>query len=166
MAETGTSTGAPLTTGTVKSGYVNGSDMLLYVGDKAIGHCTSHTTTFDTETKDRAVKPEASKGLSSGLWKSTGVTGLSVSISFEGLAFYNETEFGPKELLGAWKTGKPVKVKCMERGATTPYLSGLFVITQVEEEAPANDDTTYKGTLKNAGEPDTIDETQITETAA
>ena len=49
------------TTTTVKNGYVNGSDMLLYIGEKAIGHCTSHTTTFDTETKDRAVKPEASK---------------------------------------------------------------------------------------------------------
>lgn len=157
--------GATSTT-TVKSGYVNGSDMLLYIDDKAIGHCTSHTTTFDTETKDRAVKPEASKGLTSGLWKSTGITGLSITISFEGLAFYNETEFGFKELLKAWRTGKPVKVKCMEREATTPYLSGQFVITQAEEEAPANDDTTYKGTLKNAGEPDSIDESQITETAA
>ncbi len=154
------------TTTTVKNGYVNGSDMLLYIGEKAIGHCTSHTTTFETETKERAVKPEASKNLSAGLWKSTGVTGLSITISFEGLAFYNETEFGPKELLATWKAGKPVEVKCMEREATTPYLSGLFVITQVEEEAPANDDTTYKGTLKNAGQPDTIDETQITETAA
>lgn len=153
-------------TTTVKSGYVNGSDMLLYIGEKAIGHCTSHTTTFDTETKDRAVKPLASKKLSAGLWKSTGVTGLSIAISFEGLAFYNETEFGVKELLATWKAGKSVKVKCMEREATTPYLSGSFVLTQVEEEAPANDDTTFKGTLKNDGEPDSIDETQITETAA
>ena len=95
-------------TTTVKNGYVNGSDMLLYIGEKAIGHCTSHTTTFDTETKDRAVKPEASKKLSAGLWKSTGVTGLSITISFEGLAFYNETEFGVKELLATWKAGKSV----------------------------------------------------------
>lgn len=140
--------------------------MLLYVEDKAIGHCTSHTTTFDTETKERAVKPEASKKMSAGLWKSTGVTGLSITISFEGLGFYNETEFGWKELLAAWKTGKPVKVKCMEREATTPYLTGNFVITQAEEENPANDDTAYKGTMKNDGEPDSIDEKQITETAA
>lgn len=88
------------TTTTVKSGYVNGSDMLLYIGEKAIGHCTSHTTTFDTETKDRAVKPLASKKLSAGLWKSTGVTGLSITISFEGLAFYNESEFGVRHVEG------------------------------------------------------------------
>ena len=40
-----------------KTGYCNGSDMLLYVGGKAIGSCTSHTTTFNSETKERAVKP-------------------------------------------------------------------------------------------------------------
>ena len=42
-----------------KTGYCNGSDMLLYVGGKAIGSCTSHTTTFNSETKERAVKPVA-----------------------------------------------------------------------------------------------------------
>lgn len=150
----------------MKSGFVNGSDMLLYVGDKAVGHCTTHTTTFDTETKERAVKPVATARLSAGLWKGTGVTGLSITILFEGLAFYNETEFGVRELIAAWKAAKPVKVKCMEREAATPYLSGSFVLTQVEEEAPALDDTTYKGTLKNDGEPDSIDEKQITETGA
>ena len=46
---------------TTKTGYVNGSDMLLYIGSKAIGHCTSHTTTFNSETKDRSVKPVASQ---------------------------------------------------------------------------------------------------------
>ena len=28
------------------SGYVNGSDILLSVGGKAVGHCTTHTITF------------------------------------------------------------------------------------------------------------------------
>ena len=43
-----------------EGGYVNGSDMLLYINGKAIGHCSSHTTTFNAETKERAVKPVAS----------------------------------------------------------------------------------------------------------
>lgn len=42
------------------TGYINGSDLLLKVGGKAVGHCTSHTLTFNSETKDRAVKPVAS----------------------------------------------------------------------------------------------------------
>lgn len=146
-----------------KSGYVNGSDLLLYFGEKAVGHCTKHTTTFDTETKERAVKPVASATLAQALWKNSGVTGLKVSISFEGLAFYDETEFGVKDLLGVWSAGKSVEVKCMERGSTDPYLKGKFVLTQLEEDAPAQDDVTYKGTLQNDGAPDTLDATKITQ---
>ena len=40
-----------------KQGYVNGSDLLMSIGGKACGHCTSHTATYNSETKDRAVKP-------------------------------------------------------------------------------------------------------------
>ena len=46
-----------------KNGYCNGSDMLLYVDGKAIGSCTSHTTTFNSETKERAVKPVVSMSI-------------------------------------------------------------------------------------------------------
>ena len=52
-----------------QTGYINGSDILLSVGGKAIGHCTTHTITFNSETKDRAVKPAANQGYSAGLWK-------------------------------------------------------------------------------------------------
>ena len=100
---------------TTKRGYCNGSDMLLYVGGKAVGHCTTHTTTLNSETKDRAVKPVATAAISAGLWKGKGVTGLSVSISAEGLVFYEETESGYKALLTAWNAGTSVEVKCMER---------------------------------------------------
>ena len=149
--------------GTTKSGYCNGSDMLLYIGGKAVGHCTTHTTTLNSETKDRAVKPVASAGISAGLWKGKGVTGLSVSISAEGLVFYDETENGYKSSLAQWKAGKSVQVKCMEReNSDTPYLSGNFVIASLERTDPAQDDATYSITLENDGEVE-IDETAITE---
>lgn len=152
---------------TTKTGYCNGSDMLLYIGGKAVGHCTTHTTTLNSETKDRAVKPAASAGISAGLWKGKGVTGLSISISAEGLAFYDETEGGYKELLALWKAGKSVQVKCMEREESEkPYLSGSFVITSLERTDPAQDDATYRVNLENDGEPDTLDESAITENAA
>lgn len=148
---------------TTKSGYCNGSDVLLYVGGKAIGSCTTHTTTFNSETKERAVKPAATKGLSSGLWKNKGVVGLSYSISAEGLVFYDETECGFKDLFAMWKAGKSVEVKCMEREESAqPYLAGKCVITSLEETAPAQDDTTYSISLENDGEPTTLDENAIT----
>ena len=151
----------------VKSGYCNGSDLLLYVGGKAVGSCTSHTTTFNSETKERAVKPVASAALSSGKWKKKGVVGLSYSISAEGLRFYDETECGFKQLFKLWKAGEPVEVKCMEReGAEKPYLVGNCVITSLEESAPAQDDATYSVNLENDGEPTTLDDAAITENVA
>lgn len=140
-----------------KTGYVNGSDMLLFVDGTAIGSCTTHSSTFSSETKDRAVKPLASKGASAGLWKNKGVTGLSISISGEGLNFYDETETGYVKLVELWKAGKSVPVSCMEReGSTTPYLAGNFVITSLERTDPAQEDSTYSISLENDGEPSTL----------
>lgn len=141
--------------------------MLVYVGTKAVGHCTTHTTTLNSETKERAVKPVASASLSAGLWKGKGVTGLSISISADGLVFYDETEAGYKELYAAWKAGQSVQVKCMERAESpTPYLAGNFVITSLERTDPAQDDATYSVNFENDGEPTTLDEAAITENVA
>lgn len=137
--------------------------MLLYVGDKAIGHCTSHTANFNSETKDRAVKPIATASISAGLWKGKGVTGLSISLSADGLVFYQETENGFKASLAAWKAGQSVTVKCMERESESPYLEGKFIITSLTRNDPAQDDASYSISLENDGEPTTLDETKITE---
>ena len=147
-----------------KTGYCNGSDMLLYVGGKAVGSCTTHTTTFNSETKERAVKPVASASISGGLWKKKCVVGLSYSISAEGLVFYDETESGYKELFALWKAGKSVEVKCMERdNSDKPYLVGKCVIASLERTDPAQDDATYSISLENDGEPTVLDESAITE---
>ena len=135
--------------------YVNGSDLLLNVGGKAIGHCTTHTTTYNSETKDRAVKPVATAKKSAGLWKGKGVTGLSISISAEGLRYYGETENGFVQIAPMWGKGQSVQVQAFEReGDTKPYVKGKFVISSLEETSPAEDDATYRGQLDNDGEPD------------
>lgn len=139
----------------MEGNYINGSDLLLKVGGKAVGHCTSHTVTFNSETKDRAVKPVASASKSSGLWKGKGVTGLSVSISFEGLRFYSETENGYEEISAKWGKGQSVDVEAFKReDSEKPYLKGKFVISSLEETSPAQDDATYSGSLENDGEPE------------
>ncbi len=139
----------------MEKGYINGSDLLLKVAGKAVGHCSSHTLTFNSETKDRAVKPVASAAKSSGLWKEKGVTALSVSISFEGLRFYDETESGYEQIAPSWGQGKSVEVEAFKRGNDTkPYVKGNFVIASLEETSPASDDSTYSGSLENDGEPE------------
>lgn len=135
--------------------YINGSDLLLKVGEGAVGHCTTHTLTFNSETKDRAVKPLATEPKSAGLWKQKGVTGLSISISAEGLRFYEESESGFEEVSALWGAGQSVDVEAFERGGdSTPYLKGRFIIASIEETSPAQDDVTYSISLENDGEPD------------
>lgn len=146
-----------------KTGYVNGSDLLLKIAGKPAGHCTSHTITFSSETKDRAVKPVATAAISAGKWKEKGVTGMSVSISAEGLRNFDETENGMRALLAAWQRGESVEVEAFEReGDSKPYATGRFVIASIEESAPAEDDATYSISLENDGEV-TINAENITE---
>lgn len=147
--------------------YCNGSNMLLYLGENAFGHCTTHTATMNSETKDRAVKPLASKAKTNGMWKEKGVTGLSIAISAEGLIYDGETEASYGKMMAAWKSGQPVKIKCMQRGdSQKPYLAGSFIISSLERTDPAQDDSTYTINLDNNGEPDTLDETAFTDGAA
>ena len=135
--------------------FINGSDILLKVDGKAVGHCSSHTLTFNSETKDRAVKPEAKAGKGSGLWKGKGVTGLSISLSAEGFRFYGETENGFEQMAPAWGKGASVDVEAFKRGEdATPYVKGKFIISSLEESAPAQDDATYSISLENDGEPE------------
>lgn len=147
--------------------YCNGSNMLLYLGEDAFGHCTTHTATMNSETKDRAVKPVASNAKTNGMWKEKGVTGLSIAISAEGLIYDGETEASYQKMLAAWKSGQPVKIKCMQRGESEkPYLAGNFIISSLERTDPAQDDSTYTINLDNNGEPDTLDETAFTDGTA
>lgn len=127
----------------------------MNIGEKAVGHCTTHTLTFNSETKDRAVKPAASEAKSAGLWKGKGVTGLSISITADGLRFYDETENGFTEISALWGKGQSVVVEAYEReGDDAPYVKGNFIIASIEETSPAQDDATYSISLENDGEPE------------
>ncbi|MDE6801755.1 MAG: phage tail protein [Muribaculaceae bacterium] len=134
--------------------YINGSDILVNVGGKAVGHSTTHTVTMNSETKDRAVKPVASAGKSAGMWKKKGVTGLSISIKADGLQVYRESENGYEACAALWGKGQSVPVECYHRGEANPYIKGNFIIESIEETAPAQDDSTYSISLSNDGEPE------------
>ena len=68
--------------------------------------------------------------------------------------------------MAAWKAGKSVAVKCMERESMTAYLEGNCVITSLERTDPAQDDSTYSVSLENDGEPTSLDPEAITENGA
>ncbi|MBO6248460.1 MAG: hypothetical protein J6N54_06580 [Bacteroidales bacterium] len=144
-------------------GYVNGSDLLCSIAGKAVGHCTSHTATFNTETKDVAVKPLASVAASkAALFKSKRVTGLGIQVKADGLQFYKETESGFKVVLSKWKVGESVDLSLFEReNDESPYLKGKFIISNLEQTAPAGEDASYSATFDNDGSPEVLDESKI-----
>lgn len=129
-------------------GYIHGSDLLLMIAGTALGHSKTCSIKNTAETKGRATKETSH----SGKWEEKAVTKLSVSISAEGFSFYNDT-LGYPQLLALWKAGTPVQVKYAHRGEeTTKYRTGSFIITDLEESAPADDDATYSISLENSGE--------------
>ncbi len=142
--------------------FKQGNDLLVSLDGGAFGHCTNHTATFTTETKDTAVKPLASVARAvAGKFKSKIVTGLAVQVKAEGIVFEGETESSFKSLLAKWKVGGKVTLDLFEReNDSTPYLTGDFIISSLEHGAPAGDDATWNATFDNDGAP-TIDETKF-----
>ena len=136
------------------TGYIHGSNLLIFVGGKAIGHCSTCEITHNTESKERAVKPPAKQaGGNTGKWTEKSVTKLSESLSAEGFCFYDETECGYNELLTLWQKAEPVEVKYAHRGEEgTRYRSGKFVITNLKQTRPADDDASYSVSLESTGE--------------
>ncbi len=142
--------------------YINGSNMLLAVADKAIGSSQEHTVSYETETKEHAVKPVETAGEDIGMFKEQAVTGLGITISFKGFRVDNETELTFEQLQAMWYNHEPIKAACFKRptggvkdGNRSPYLVANFVITKLSESHPAEDDSTYDGELKMTGAPET-----------
>lgn len=139
----------------VTQDYINGSNVLFSVGGKALGHSTTHTVTFNTETKERGVKPPMKEKKKKALFNGKGVTKMSISVHGEGFRYQGEEELSLDELRKLWGAGQSVELACFEReGDSAPYLNGKFVITKVEEASPAQDDATFNVDFENDGEPE------------
>lgn len=135
--------------------YMSGSNVLFTVGGKGLGHSTTHTVTYSTETKKRGVKPPVKEKTKKALFSGKGVTEMSISVHGEGFRYKGEEELSLDEIRKLWGIGRSVELSCFEReGDTTPYLKGKFVISKVEETSPAQDDATFTVDFENDGEPE------------
>lgn len=135
--------------------YMSGSNVLFTVGGKGLGHSTTHTVTYSTETKKRGVKPPVKEKTKKALFSGKGVTEMSISVHGEGFRYKGEEELSLDEIRKLWGIGRSVELSCFEReGDATPYLKGKFVISKVEETSPAQDDATFTVDFENDGEPE------------
>lgn len=64
----------------VMQDYMNGSNVLFTVGGKGLGHSTTHSVTYNTETKERGVKPPVKEKTKNALFSGKGVTKMSISV--------------------------------------------------------------------------------------
>lgn len=135
--------------------YMSGSNVLFTVGGKGLGHSTTHTVTYSTETKKRGVKPPVKEKTKKALFSGKGVTEMSISVHGEGFRYKGEEELSLDDIRKLWGIGRSVELSCFEReGDAAPYLKGKFVILKVEETSPAQDDATFTVDFENDGEPE------------
>lgn len=135
--------------------YMSGSNVLFTVGGKGLGHSTTHTVTYSTETKKRGVKPPVKEKTKKALFSGKGVTEMSISVHGEGFRYKGEEELSLDDIRKLWGIGRSVELSCFEReGDSAPYLKGKFVISKVEETSPAQDDATFTVDFENDGEPE------------
>ncbi len=150
--------------------YKHGSNMILFFKGKAIGHCTSCEIQDQSETKSRSIKalPDYSAGneendpdlkaaqgedtTHDGLWDEKSVSKRTTTVSCDALDFEGDSGATYDELLAAMDAGEKVKLKYAYKGEeNTKYRVGLFVITSLQRNDPADDDSTFNASFENSG---------------
>ena len=125
--------------------YRDGTDLILSVGGKALGHSTGCKISYKAETGTRKTKEAAA-----GKWDEKYVKSLGVTITADGFVYESDKDNGLPTLKQLFKAAKPVDASWGYRDETG-IESGKFVITALDNEGKAGDDETYSITLENSG---------------
>lgn len=133
--------------------YEDGSAYLLYVvvenEEKLIGGSTSHSVSTSAETKSRSTKDV------SGKWDEKTVTKLSQTVKLDALVLTDPEKYSYDDLMALMKAGEPVKLRYGKKKESLAEgdksEEGMYVITSLERNDPANDDSTLSATFENSG---------------
>lgn len=133
---------------------LDGTDLILSVGGKALGFSTGCKVSTTTETGERVTK-EAS----SGKWKEKYVKSFSESISSDGCVLTDGDTDTPTydQLKDMQLAGEPIDASYGLRegdtrtGKTTGGYKGKYIITSLELDGQAGDDAKYSVQLENCG---------------
>lgn len=133
---------------------IDGTDLILSVGGKALGFSTGCKIDTSAETGERVTKEAAA-----GKWKEKFVKTFSESISADGLVLNSGSATTPtydamKELM---LKGEPVDGSYNVReadsreGKAAGGYKGKYIITSLSLDAQAGDDSKYSIQLENSG---------------
>ena len=129
---------------------LDGTDLLLSVGGKALAHSTSCNISTSTETGERVTKESATAR-----WKQAYVKSFSETITADGLVLTNSDAEKPtyKELKALQLAGEPVIAAYYQRtseGSSIAY-NGNYIITKLDIDGTAGEDAKYSIELQNSG---------------
>lgn len=133
---------------------LDGTDLILSVESGALAFSTGCKISTQTETGERVTKEAAS-----GKWKEKYVKSFSETITADGLTCTDGTSDAPTydQLKAMQIAGKPVTVNYSVRdgdkrtGKTAGGYTGKYLITQLELDGQAGDDSKYSVQLENSG---------------
>jgi predicted secreted protein len=147
---------------------LDGTNLILSVGENALGFSTGCKVSTTTETGERVTKEAAS-----GKWKDKYVKSFSETISADGCVLTDGTSETPTydQLKEMQLKGEPITATYSLRdgdkrtGKTTGGYKGSYIITSLELDAQAGDDAKYSIQLENTGKVEKVGNglTDITE---
>ena len=138
---------------------LDGTDLILSVGGKALGYSTGCKITTSTETGERVTK-EASAGK----WKEKYVKSFSESINADGVVLTGSNAEMPTydQLKDLQLAGASVEATYSVRegdgreGKTAGQYKGKYIITSLDLDAQAGEDAKYSVQLENSGKVEKI----------
>ena len=129
---------------------LDGTDLLLSVGGKALGYSTSCKISTSTETGERITKEAAMAR-----WKEAYVKSFSETITADGLVLTNSDAEKPtyKELKAIQLAGEPVIAAYYQRSSEGDSIAynGKYIITKLDIDGTAGEDAKYSIELQNSG---------------
>lgn len=133
---------------------LNGTDLILSIGGKAVGYSTGCKVSTSAETGERVTKEAAA-----GKWKESYVKSFSETISVDGLVAIDGNAETPTydQLRQQMLAGEPVEATYSVRqddsreGKTTGQYKGSYLITSLDLDGQAGDDAKYSAQLQNVG---------------
>lgn len=133
---------------------LDGTDLILSVGAAALGYSTGCKVSTSVETGERTTKES-----SSGKWKEKYVKSFSEEISADGVVLNNGDTDVPTydQLKDLMLAGEPIEASYALRdgdkrtGKTTGGYKGKYLITSLELDGQAGDDSKYSVKLENCG---------------
>ncbi len=138
----------------VEHTVLSGTDLILSIGGKALGYSTGCKITTTTETGERITKES-----SGGKWKEKYVKSFSESISADGCVLVDGGNELPTydQLKAMQLAGEPIEAHYSVRegegreGKQAGGYKGNYLITSLDLDGQAGEDSKYSITLENSG---------------